>query len=98
MLGRKDISGSFCYEALHGRAEPCSFCPQKDLFDEHGNPVFTTVRWEIHNKLIDRDFLVTDRLITWHDGRLLHVEVATDVTERNALAVAEAANLAQRDF
>lgn len=98
LLGRKDISGSFCYEALHGRAEPCSFCPQKDLFDEHGNPVFTTVRWEIHNKLIDRDFLVTDRLITWHDGRLLHMEVATDVTERNALAVAEAANLAQRDF
>ena len=39
-----------------------------------------------------------DRLVVWHDGRLLHMEVATDVTERKALVVAEAANLAQRDF
>ena len=98
MLGRDDLTGERCYEALQSNSEPCSFCPQKQLFDERGNPVFTPVRWEIHNKVIDRDFLVTDRLVTWHDGRLLHMEVATDVTERNALAMAEAANRAQRDF
>ena len=98
MLGREDLTGQRCYEVLQNNTEPCSFCPQKQLFDERGNPISTPVRWEIHNKVIDRDFLVTDRLVTWHDGRLLHMEVATDVTERNALAMAEAANRAQRDF
>ncbi len=98
LLGRDDLQGRLCHEALQGNPEPCDFCPQKHLFDEDGNPIFTSVRWEIHNKVIGRDFLVTDRLVTWHDGRLLHMEVGTDVTERNALALAEAANLAQRDF
>ncbi len=99
MLQAGNVAGKLCYEVLQGRSDPCPFCPQKQLFDEQGNPkINVPVRWETHNPVIKRDFLVTDRLITWHDGRLLHMEVGTDVTERKALAVAEAANLAQRDF
>ena len=98
LLKRDDITGRRCYEALHGNSEPCSFCPQRQLFDKDGNPVFTPLRWEMYSKEAQRDFLITDRLVTWHDGRLLHMEVATDVTERKALALAEATNLAQRDF
>ncbi len=98
LLGGRDLQGKRCYEALQGRSEPCPFCPQKSFFDEQGNPLFSTVRWETHNQLINRDFLVTDRLITWHDGRLLHMEVGTDITERKALAVAEAANQSRREF
>ena len=98
LLGRDDLPGKRCHEALQGASEPCSFCPQKHLFDPDGNPIFAPFRWEIHNPVINRDFLVTDRLITWHDGRLLHMEVGTDITERKALALAEAANLAQREF
>ncbi|MDL2209182.1 response regulator [Desulfovibrio sp. OttesenSCG-928-O18] len=98
LLGRDNLQGEICHKALYGNPEPCSFCPQQQLFDQNGNPVFTPVRWEERNRLVNRDFLVTDRLVTWHDGRLLHMEVGTDVTERNALAMAEAANLAQRDF
>ncbi len=98
LIGRDDLQGKLCYETLQGASEPCSFCPQRQLFAKDGTPNFNLVRWETHNPVINRDFLVTDRLITWHDGRLLHMEVGTDVTERKALAVAEAANLAQRDF
>ena len=98
LLGGKDPQGELCHEALQGNTEPCSFCPQKRLFDQNGNPSLAPIRWETHNPIMGRDFLVTDRLVTWHDGRLLHMEVAADVTERKALAVAEAANLAQRDF
>ncbi len=87
-----------CHETLQGNSEPCSFCPQKHLFDQDGNPNFAPIRWEIHNSILNRDFLVTDRLVTWHDGRLLHMEVGTDITERKALVVAEAANQAQRNF
>ena len=98
LLGEKNLEGHLCYEVLRNNHESCAFCPQKKLFDAQGNPTFEPVRWEMHNKYADRDFLITDRLVTWHDGRLLHMEVATDVTERNALALAEAANRAQRDF
>ena len=98
LLGREDIQGELCYEVLHGRSTPCPFCPQQQLFDKEGSPHAVVVRWEGRHPVANRDFLITDRLLTWHDGRLLHMEVGTDVTDRKALAVAEAANLAQRDF
>ena len=98
LLGGKATQGELCHGVLQGNTEPCSFCPQNRLFDRDGNPSLAPIRWETHNPTMGRDFLVTDRLVTWHDGRLLHMEVATDVTERKALVVAEAANLAQRDF
>ncbi len=99
LLGREgDPVGNVCHEVLRSRSEPCEDCPQPRLYDGEGNPVFTPLRWETHNPVLNRDFLVTDRLVTWHDGRLLHMEVATDVTERKALALAEASNKAQKDF
>ena len=98
LLGRYDIQGELCYEVVHGRTTACPFCPQKQLFDKEGNPVFSAVRWENRNHVVNRDFMITNRLITWHDGRLLLMEMGTDITERKALAMAEAANLAQRDF
>lgn len=98
LLGRESIEGEQCYAAIHGFASPCPFCPQKLLFGEKGEPLAAPVQWELHNTLIQRDFIATDRLVTWHDGRRLHMEVGTDITERKALALAEAANLAQRDF
>ena len=86
------IQGGLCYEILQGTTEPCSFCTQKRLFNQDGDPDFTPIRGEIRNSVLHRDFLVTDRLVTWHDGRLLHMAVGTDVTERKALVLAEAAN------
>ena len=96
--GRGDLQGRLCHQALYGSDTPCSFCPHTELLDREGKPAAPVLRWETHNDPMGRDFLITDRLVTWHDGRLLHMEVATDVTDRKALALAEAANLAQRDF
>ena len=98
LLNKTEVSGGLCYEVLHGRTEPCEFCPQAKLFDENGEPHTEPIHWEFHNPMIGKDFMITDRMVPWHDGRMLHLEVATDVTERNALAIAEVANRAQRDF
>ena len=98
LVGERDLQGRHCYEVLHGLDKPCDFCPQTQLFGSSGEPLFAPIHWEKHNEFLNRDFLIMDRLVRWHDGRLLHMEVATDITERKALAVAEAANLAQRDF
>ncbi|MDR2892103.1 MAG: response regulator [Deltaproteobacteria bacterium] len=95
---REVLRGRVCHQALYGSDQPCPSCPQKHLFDENGKPIFTPHRWERHSAALDRDFLMTDRLIIWHDGRLLHMQASTDVTYRKTLAVAEAANQAQRAF
>jgi signal transduction histidine kinase/CheY-like chemotaxis protein len=92
LLNRGTMQDELCHETLHGFSEPCPFCPQGDL------AATAPLRREMRYPAIQRDFLLVDRMITWHDGRRLFMEVGTDITERNALAVAEAANLAQRDF
>ncbi|MDL2280189.1 response regulator, partial [Desulfovibrio sp. OttesenSCG-928-G11] len=98
LLGEKDITGRKCHEAVQGRPEPCRVCPRERLLSKEGGAHGISLQREEHNARLGRDYLITDRLITWHDGRLLQMEVGTDITERNALAVAEATNLAQRDF
>jgi signal transduction histidine kinase/CheY-like chemotaxis protein len=93
-----DIENQICYEALYGRNDPCPHCPHEHFFSADGTPDLSPVRREVHNDLVGRDFLATDRLVTWHDGRLLHLGIGTDITERKALIVAEAANSAQKEF
>ncbi|MDR1916950.1 MAG: response regulator, partial [Synergistaceae bacterium] len=93
-----DVKGQTCYESLYGRNSPCEHCPHERFFTSGGEADFRPIRQEIRNNLVNRDFLVTDRLVTWHDGRTLHLEIGTDITERKALLAAEAANSAQREF
>ncbi|MDL2268205.1 response regulator, partial [Desulfovibrio sp. OttesenSCG-928-G15] len=97
-LGDEELVGKPCYEALYGSSQPCESCPQKYLVDEKGKPSLSPYRSEVYNPSTGRNFLITARLVPWHDGRMHYMEVGTDVTDRKALAVAEAANLAQRDF
>ena len=97
-LDEPDLVGRLCYEVLQGSPEPCFFCPHRHLFDARGNPRFAPYSWEFRNPKMNRDMHIVDRLITWHDGRLLHMEVATDIGDRKARALAEAANVAKRDF
>jgi PAS domain S-box-containing protein len=71
------LVGEKCYRALYGLDAPCQFCT---------NPVISTLkgqayRWEFHNPRLNRDYLVTDKIITWSDGRDVRFELALDITE-----------------
>ncbi|MDR1490578.1 MAG: response regulator [Desulfovibrio sp.] len=98
ILNCRGYENKFCYELIYGLDEPCADCPIDDLLAGRSRGKMDAVRWEKHNSAIGRDFLMFGRLITWHDDSILHMEVGTDVTQRRALALAEAANQAQRDF
>ena len=39
-------------------------------------------RWEYHNPILGRDYLVSDRIIRWPDGRDVRIELAIDITKR----------------
>jgi PAS domain S-box-containing protein len=74
---KKPLIGDICYREIQNKSAPCEFCTNAILFREKGKPY----RWEYHSPVVDRDFLVVDRLIRWPDGRDVRFELAVDITE-----------------
>ncbi|WP_370259903.1 GGDEF domain-containing protein [Idiomarina sp.] len=72
------IKGKRCYQVLQkNQSGPCSFCTNGKLPDNGDSYV-----WEFKNTRNNRWYQCHDRLITWHDNRLVRLEVAADITER----------------
>jgi PAS domain S-box-containing protein len=77
-----DWTGRKCYELLHsGQTGPCPFCTNHLLVNEDGEPN-PPVIWESQDALGGRWHQRIDRAIRWPDGRLVHLEVALDITAR----------------
>ena len=76
-LFSEDIIGKTCYSVLHGLEFPCEFC-KKEIDSEHKEKPH---RWEYHNSKTNRDYVVTDRFISWLDGRDVKFEFAVDITK-----------------
>ncbi len=72
-----DIIGGNCYEKLNGFDSPCEHCANDRLMELQGQPY----QWEYHNPVLKRDFLATDRMIRWPDGRDVKFQLAIDITE-----------------
>lgn len=74
--------GKICWQVFHkDQAEPCAFCTNKYLLDSDGNPTETRA-WEMQNSLNGRWYLIRDKAIKWIDGRIVRIQIATDITER----------------
>ncbi|MGB6067916.1 MAG: PAS domain S-box protein [Desulfomonilaceae bacterium] len=74
----KKLIGGFCYEKLAGLESPCGHCSNEKIVKLQGEPY----QWEYSNPILKRDFLATDRMIRWPDGRHVKFQIATDITER----------------
>ncbi len=73
--------GKPCWSILQkGQTGPCLWCPTSRLFDENGRPG-GPYKWEFQNTVTKRWYLLNDSVITWIDGRQVHLETATDITE-----------------
>jgi PAS domain S-box-containing protein len=82
-----DIVGRACWSVLQrGQTGPCSFCTNSALIDAQGLPTAPVV-WKHHNLLVDRWYEVRDRAIRWRDGRIVRLEIATDITAQHAVEV-----------
>lgn len=83
-----DYRGRTCWQLLQvGQSGPCSFCTNARLVDAQGKPTEVLV-WEIQNTADGRWYQCRDQAIPWTDGRLVRLEVATDITERKHMEVA----------
>jgi PAS domain S-box-containing protein len=78
-LGRNPVGG-LCYREFQGRSSPCDFCTN-DIILKDRKPYM----WEHYNPLLGKDFLLTDQIIRWPDGREVRYEIGIDITERKQM-------------
>ncbi len=76
LLGENPV-GKKCYEIFQDLKHPCELCTNKKIMKNSDEPY----RWEYHNPILDRDFVITDKLIKWPDGRNVRFELAIDITK-----------------
>ncbi len=75
---QKELVGGVCYKELQGLDSPCEFCTNEIILKQKPTPH----RWEYHNPILDKDYAIVDRIITWQDGRDVRLEIALDITDR----------------
>lgn len=81
----EDVVGKPCWQVLQtGTQGPCAFCTNDRLVDEQGRPTGVHV-WEFQNTVNGHWYQCRDQAIRWIDGRLVRMEIATDITDRKRL-------------
>lgn len=80
-----NIAGEICWKKLQpNQIGPCSFCSNKKLVNGDGNPSGIYL-WENQNPFNNRWYECRDQAIKWVDGRIVRLEVATDITDRKKI-------------
>lgn len=77
-----DITGQKCWKVIQaGQEGPCDFCTNPYLLDDRGRPG-GIYQWEFQNSLNRRWYHCRDRAIPWIDGKIVRLQIATDITEQ----------------
>lgn len=66
-----ELIGRKCYEVIQGRNSPCPFCTNDCLKEDE------FYEWEFYNPVLDRTFLIKNRLIDW-EGHKSRLELSHD--------------------
>jgi len=77
-----NIEGKKCWQVFHkNKSAPCENCTIDKVLDQSGRPA-GVYQWEVKNSRTGRWYDCRDTTLTWHDGRLVYLEIATDITEQ----------------
>jgi len=77
-----NIEGKICWQEIQSNQKgPCDFCTNDKLLTKTGRPQ-KPYKWEFQNTTTKKWYLLADRAIKWHDGRMVRLEIASDITER----------------
>lgn len=84
LLGKSldQVIGRPCWEVLQGNPTRCDFCPLPKMVDKDGAILKREYIWERENTNHNRWYQVKDLIIKWFDGRDVHLEIATDITNQ----------------
>jgi PAS domain S-box-containing protein len=75
----ENLVGKICYEVFRNEIGICSNCTNSQLVDSNGKPAGPCV-WEGKNSITGKWYINYDRAIKWVDGRLVRLQIATDIT------------------
>ena len=76
----RDFRGEKCFKVFRNEDSPCDVCTNKKLLDIEGMPSDVVV-WQGKNPVTGKWYINYDRAITWIDGRLVRLQIATDITQ-----------------
>jgi len=76
----RDMTGDTCWKVFRGESGACPHCTNDQLLDSDGKPTGVHV-WQGLNPVTGRWYINHDRAIEWIDGRLVRLQIATDITE-----------------
>lgn len=76
----RDMTGEICFNAFREESGPCACCTNDQLIGTDGNPLGVHV-WQDKNPITGKYYINHDRAIEWIDGRLVRLQIATDITE-----------------
>jgi PAS domain S-box-containing protein len=77
-----EVIGRKCYASLQeNQSVPCFFCTNTKIVDSEGNPT-GVYNWEFQNTITKKWYHCRDSAIRWIDGRIVRLEIATDITEQ----------------
>ena len=77
-----DVVGKTCWKYIHNdQTGPCEFCTNRKLIDSDGQPSGPYV-WERFNSKVGRWAEIHDQAVRWVDGRVVRLEIASDITDR----------------
>ncbi len=76
----RDMTGEICWEVLRGESGQCPGCTNDQLIDENGNPTGVCT-WQDKNPIVGKWYMNYDRAIEWTNGKLVKLQIATDITE-----------------
>ncbi len=79
LFGIHHYQGRKCYKALQGLDAPCAFCTNHKLKQE------SFYIWDQENEYCGRHFLLKDKIVSYK-GKHLRLEVALDITKREAVS------------
>jgi PAS domain S-box-containing protein len=74
-----DLTGEVCWKVFRGNSGPCPHCTNHKLLDENQNPAGVSI-WQDKNPATGKWYINHDRAIVWTDGRLVKLQIATDIT------------------
>ncbi len=79
-----DLTGEICWDVFRGETGPCPHCTNDKLIDENGKPTDVYI-WQDKNPITEKTYINHDRAIEWTDGRIVRLQIATDISELKRL-------------
>ena len=74
--------GKPCWQVMQSDQKgPCAFCSNDKLISADGE-IQGMYAWEFQNTVNGHWYDIRDRAIPWIDGRIVRLEIATDITEK----------------